>query len=325
MQANILRYPKLYIRSKNELAKHLSHSRFSKTESLNLINDVIINYGQYWKDNKKQSEPEKDKYVRNAKGTPLGAFLDKVNKMVLAPHDKILPNFIFGGVKGMNHAKAAEHLLGQKRKRVALKMDITRFFEQISRGRVFYFFHNKCSCGVKASKIMADLCCVPVGPKNSGQTHKTIARGFATSSRLAVWCNLDTFIKLDYLVKKQLKGKDYRIAIYVDDIGITASRTSKEEMENLSIEITKLLLNSDKNQKLPVNSNKTKVTSHEEGIEHLGLRLYRNRLSIGAKTKSKRDKAKNKLKKNKVSIEEKSHARNKYRSLTHYKKYIESI
>lgn len=304
------RYPKLHIRSKNELAKHLSHSKFQKEEALALINDVLNNFTEYWKDNEYRSEPEKEKYVRSAKRTPLGRLLDNINKTVLAPHDKMLPDFVFGGIKNMNHAKAAKYLLGKKRKRTSLKLDITRFFEQISKERVYHFFRDKCACSKKAAALLASFCCVPEGPKGNASEHKTIARGFATSSRLAVWCNLDTFIKLDRLVKKRLKGRDSRIAIYVDDIGVTASRVSKEEMGKLSFEVENLLLNTDRNQKLPINKKKTKISSHEEGIEHLGLRLYRNRLSIGAKTKSKIDRAK---------------SRNERKPLIRYKHYIEKI
>ncbi len=304
------RYPKLHIRSKNELAKHLSHSKFLKEEALALINDVLNNFSRYWKDNEYRSEPKKEKFVRNAKGNPLGRLLDNINKTILVPHDKMLPGFIFGGVKNMSHVKAAKYLLGRKRKRTSLKLDIVHFFEQINEERVYHFLRDKCACSNKAAKLLASFCCVPKGPKGSAAEHKTIARGFATSSRLAVWCNLDTFIKLDRLVKKRLKGKGPRIAIYVDDIGITASRVSKEKMKKLSFEIENLLLNFDKNQKLPINKKKTKIFSHEEGIEHLGLRLYRNRLSIGAKTKSKMDRVKN---------------RSERKPLIRYKHYIEKI
>ena len=308
MQAR--RYPKLHIQSKNELAKHLSHSKLLKEETLGLINDVLKNFNAYWRDNQNRSEPKKEKYVRSAKGTPLGRLLDNINKRVLAPHDDLLPNFIFGGIRDMNHVKAAKYLLGKKRRRTCLKLDITRFFEQINEERVFHFFCDKCACSKKAAVLLRNFCCVPKGPKGSASKCKTIARGFATSSRLAVWCNLDTFIKLDRFVKKNLRGKDPRIAIYVDDIGITASRVSKEEMEKLSFELENLLLNADRSQRLPINKNKTKISSHEEGIEHLGVRLYRNRLSIDAKTKSKIDKAQN-------SDERKS--------LIRYKKYVEKI
>jgi hypothetical protein len=318
------RYPKLCIKSKNELAKHISHQGFSKENALALINDVLENFDQYWKDSK-HSEPAKQKYVRNAKYTKLGLLLQKINTMVIAPHDKMLPEFIFGGVKDMNHVKAAKHLLGSKRKRVLLKTDLKRFFEQISDESVYDFFRLKCGCDNRASKILAYLCCVPLGPKNSGSKEKSIARGFATSPRLAVWCNLDMFIKLDRLIKDNLKGKDPRLAIYVDDIGITASRVSKEEMADVFVEIEKLFSNPDTKQKLILNKekNKTKIISHEEGIEYVGINLYRNRLGVAGKAKSKRDKVKKELKKD-MPQKERNSLRKKQKAMNNYKRYVEN-
>ncbi len=316
------RYPNIYIRSKNELAKHISHEKFSQKESLDLINDVLVNFDQYWGDHKKMSEPEKGKFVRTASGTRLGLLLEKINKMILAPHDGLLPIFIFGGIKEKNHVGAAKHLLGKKRRRVLLKMDIAGFFEQIHEQRVFHLFHNRFGCDERASKLLARLCCVPKGKKGSDSQEKTIGRGFATSSRLSIWCNLDIFWRINYLVQKRLKGKDARLAIYVDDIGITANHTSKTEMEELALEIKRLLMEFDNNQKLPLNDKKTEIISHEEGMQHLGLSLGKNRLSLGRKTRSKKDKTRKRLKE-RVSTGERAHLLNKKRSLMYYEKYIE--
>ncbi len=315
------RYPRIYIRSKNELAKQISHKGFSRQQALSLINDVTINFNQYWKDHSKMSEPAKGKFVRSANRTPLGTLLEKINKMVLAPHDNLLPVFIFGGVKEKNHVKAAKHLLGKKRQRVLLKLDITKFFEQIKKERVFHLFRNRFDCDERASKLLANLCCVPTGEKGSGSLEETIGRGFATSSRLAIWCNLDVFIRIDYLVRKRLSGKDARLAIYVDDIGITASRASKEEMEKLALEIKDILLKFDPNQSLPLNDKKTKVISHKEGPQHLGVSLGRNKLSLGVKTKSKKDKIKKMLKSD-ISKEERQYWRGKKRSIAQYENYV---
>ena len=193
------RYPKIYIRSKSNLAHQLTDRFFSYKKSSHLINDVLKNFDLYWSDNKRQSQPQKSKYVRNAKHTPLGLLLKKLNKMVLAPHDNMLPNYIFGGVKGLDNVSAVIHLLGKQRKRSVLSLDITRFFEQVEVERVQNFFLNKCQCSYKMAKMMANFCCVNEGPKGSETERKTLARGFATSSRLAIWCNLDIFIKLNSL------------------------------------------------------------------------------------------------------------------------------
>ena len=58
------RYPNVYIRSKNELAKQLSHEKFSAKESLSLINDVSANFDDYWTDHLRMSEPKKGKFVK---------------------------------------------------------------------------------------------------------------------------------------------------------------------------------------------------------------------------------------------------------------------
>lgn len=315
------RYPWLSIRSKSELSRHITHGGFSRERGLKLINDVLSNRDKYWKDSRR-SDPEKEKYVRSAKGTPLGLLLDKINKKVLAPHDRLLPDFIFGGVQGLSHVKAASHLLGQHRKRTLLKLDISRFFEQVSRDRVTAFFQHKCGCSKEGARLLSYICCVPFGPKGSKSDRITIARGFATSSRLAVWCNLDLFIKLDRLVKNRLKGKDPRIAIYVDDIGITATNVTEAEMESLFVEIQKLLATTDRNQPLPLNPDKKHIVSHKDGMEHLGIKLLRNRLAIGNKTTAKRQKIKNQFKRN-LSPWDKVSVKRRLRSMNLYKQHVE--
>lgn len=318
-------YPKLFIRSKNELAKHLSHPGFTPKQALELINDVVANFDDYWKDNPKLSEPEKEKYVRSAKGTPLGRLLKKINQRVLSPHDNLLPNFVFGGVSGLDHAKAAAYLLGSRRKRTLLKGDISRFFEQVAEDRVVALLCKKCNCRSDVARLLAKLCCVPVGPKGSSYQRSTIARGFATSSRLAVWCNLNIFLELDYLVKRRLRNRDPRMAIYVDDIGITASRVSKEELEKLYTEMEKVLSETDRNQKLPLHLAKKKIVSHMNTPQFLGLKLGRNRLMLGNKAQSKQSWIKDRLKKDKLSPKERSGLRRRQKGYFNYKRYIEKV
>lgn len=324
MQKNKV-YPKLFIRSKTELAKHISHTDFPPQQALRLINDVLLNFESYWKDSK-SSQPEKNKYVRNAKGTPLGLLLQKIDSKILSSHDKKLPEFIFGGIKGKNHAQAARHLLGKKRKRTLLKLDIKQFFEQIKEARVVQFFQYKCNCSKKAAVLLGKLCCVPLGPKDGNVYEKVIARGFATSPRLAVWCNLGLFLKLDRLVKKRLKGSDPRIIIYVDDIGIMASRVAKEVMQQLYNDIFELFKNSDPNQCLTLHplGEKSKIISHAEGPRILGLELRRNKLIIGDKTKSKISIVKKNLKRN-LHNKERDKFRKKHKALMHYKNYIQKL
>lgn len=313
------RYPQIKIRSKNELAKRISSKNFPQDEALKLINDCLNNFDNYWKDSKK-SEPEKQKYVRSAYKSPLDKLLKLIDRKILKPHDLMLPNFIFGGVSGRNHLKASFSLLGKKRKRTLLKMDISRFFEQIKKDRIVSLFHNKCNCSYKASVLLADLCCVPKGPKGITGSEDVLARGFPTSSRLSVWTNLDIFLKLDWNMKKNLKKNDPRLAIFVDDIGLSASRVDNSQMQSIKDEFKDILEVSDKNQKLKINNDKTSIIPFEKGVENLGLRLGRNKIGIGKKTQSKMNRVKSKLKNSSGKVKKKNMLKN-----IAYKRYEQQI
>lgn len=329
MQNN--RYPDIKILSKHYLAKVIISRKLTYEAGLGLINDSIKNFDTYWVDNVEMSKPVKKKWVRDASRTPLGVLLKAIDRNVLKPYDHMLPSFIYGGVNGLDHKAAVKALLGIRRKRILLKLDITRFYEQMKEDRVFSLFYNKFGCSKKTSQIIASLCCVNHGAKLHPDDFKTLARGFSTSSRLAIWCNLDIFLKIDRLVKKELKGKDPRIAIYVDDIGITASKVSVEEMVELYKKI-KVILDSDKRQKLPLNDEKTKIVLHSgdtydsEGVyqgkwsfEHLGSQMNRTTLTPGTKSRWKIADLSYKLKQ--------THGKDKkikkrHKALQRYKSYI---
>jgi len=321
-----VKYPKIFIRSANEFAKHISNKRFSTEQAKALISDVKQNKDLYWKDNLHHSQVEKEKYVRSAKGKPLGRLLEYINEDVLGPHDNLLSKVIFGGISKSDHVKAASYLLGGKRKRTLLAMDIKSFFEQIHHDRVFHFFYKKCGCDKRTAKLFADLSCVPFGLKGSVGP-LVLARGFSTSSRLAIWTNVELFERMTNIVYRRLKGHDPRVAVFVDDIGITASRVSRQQMEELRDEIMKLFLEFDENQPLEIHpiskTRKNKIIEHSEGIEHLGLRLYRNRLSVGAKTLSRRQKHENRREKL-VTTEQREYHKIVTKGHSRYNGYVRS-
>lgn len=313
------RYPQINLRSKNEIAKRISSNKLTQKAALDLLNDVLEHFDQYWKDSK-ESQPRKQKYIRSAAGTPLNTLLKAIDAKILQPHDHLVPGFIFGGLKGRSHIDAAYSLIGKQNVRTILKMDIKRFYEQISRKRVFFLFHKKCGCSAKAANLLSDLCCVPTGRKGSCSINKTIARGFPTSSRLAVWTNLNTLLKLHWEVSKRLKEHDPKVVIFVDDIGITASRVSKRVLLKVRNDAQVILATYDRNQSLPVNEKKTKIIPFSEKAEHLGLLLGRNKISIGNKTKSKMSRVKN-LISTAVGLEKKSLAK-KRSSYYNYKMQV---
>ena len=132
-------YPQINLRSKNEIAKRISYKGFTRQEALDLINDVLSHKDNYWYDSK-ISQPDKGKFIRSCVGMPLGQLLKIIDRQILKPHDDKLPPFIFGGVSGLNHVLAAKNLIGVKKQRSIISADVSKFFEQISEERVFYFF-----------------------------------------------------------------------------------------------------------------------------------------------------------------------------------------
>lgn len=289
------RYPRIGIRSKNGLAKRIAGETLTQADALALINAVLANMDRYWHDNSAESNPAKGKYVRSAAGTKLGALLSLVDRKVLAPHDAMAPGFVVGGMTGQSHIDAAKSLQGHQKQRSLLALDISTFFEQIRQERVVQFFRHKAGCSAQAARLLAQLCTVPTGPKGSGSTVNTLARGFATSTRLSMWCNLDSFERLNWMVKKRLRKHDPRVAIFVDDIGISASRIEEDVLRKLGLEIKHFFETFDHNQRLPINPDKTWVYSYKNGIEHLGLRIGRTRLAMGTKARARHEETKTQL------------------------------
>lgn len=275
------------LRSKNELAKRISHPKLNAQEARVLIDNCIKNHDQYWVDNIQQSKPAKGKYVRDASRTPLGKLLELIDRRVLAPHDALIPAFIYGGLKGRDSITAGFTLLGNKRNRRLASLDIATFFEQVHYDRIVSLLRARCHCSDRVARLIARLCCVHIGSKNEPGREIVLARGFATSTRLAVWSCMDHFIRLYWMVGKKLKGKDPRIAIYIDDIGISASRVSEEEMKSVIDDARTLLMKYDNNLELPLNEEKTDNAMHGQA-QHLGMRIGRSKLAPGWKTAKKR-------------------------------------
>lgn len=269
----MLNYPKIALRSERELVKRLSvMAKKTEPEIAKLIKRCKSNKDNYWVDHKECSEPEKGKYVRAAYD-PLRGFLKLIDSCIFAPHDKLLPPYIFG-VKKKSSLMAAKSLLGYRRKRSLLEGDLQLFFEQISQEKVFTFL-RKCQCSYNFSKLLSKIMCVPRGQKGMHSASLCLARGFPVSSRLAVWCNLPFFVKVHNLVQKNLKEYDPRVVFYVDDIGITAANLEdKRKLNQLYSEIRTLA----EKHGLILNEKKKGIFDHTEKQEILGIDIQGKKL-----------------------------------------------
>ncbi|MEK7462686.1 MAG: reverse transcriptase domain-containing protein [Patescibacteria group bacterium] len=275
------------IDSKNILAKQISNVKLPLPEARSLIDSVIQNHSSLWKDNLAQSKPEKGKWVRSAYKTDLGKLLKLIDVKVLSHLDEDLPAFIFGGRKGISNVTAAKHLLGFQKERTLLALDITKFFESVELLKVETFYKSK-RCSPKISKILARLSCVPRGSKHTPESTLSLARGFSTSTRLAVWSYMTAFYRIHDLVMKRLKNFDPRIAVFIDDIGISASRVPKDLLVGLVEEIESIL-NEESSGALRLNKEKTKIMNYKDGVKHLGVVLNRNKLVLPKDMQARRD------------------------------------
>jgi hypothetical protein len=252
------------------------------------LEEVSKNPEAYWHDSTVAIQ-KPGKYVRSAYGTKLGLLLTLIDKEILSVHDRLVPQYAFGVAGGRGHVRAMGSLRGKKQKRVHQKLDIEKFFERISRKRVYHFFRDKAGCSSNIAELLSLLVCVHAGPKSAPEANYVLARGFATSPRLALWSNLTTFNRINWKANRMLKGHDPRFILYVDDIGITASGISISRMEEVRNKIENLLENFDDNQSLPTNKSaeKRKTSDWRGGIEQLGIRMGRRRLSPGTKVASR--------------------------------------
>lgn len=276
----------LRIDSKNALAARISSSHLPKERARSLIDYVVLHHPDLWRDSLTASQPEKQKWVRTAHGTELGRLLKLIDRRILATLDDEMPSFIFGGRSGHSNVIAAKQLLGYEKERSLLALDISRFFENVTAGKVNKFFQNA-GCNTRIAKTLTKLCCVHTGPKSKPENTNSLARGFSTSPRLAVWANMDAFHRINDLVLRELKPYDPRIAIFVDDIGITASRVPEQVLSDLEPKVDEILRKESGNR-IKLND-KTKVMRYDKSIKHLGIVLTRNKLVLPSDVQAKKD------------------------------------
>lgn len=320
------RYPKIYIRSKTDLAKRIAGKDLNFAEALALVNRVRQNKDKLWRDNMKMSEPDEGKFVRDASRTELGKLLKLIDKKLLAPHDNNLPRFIWGGISGRSNVLAVRELL-PLRKRSLLKMDLKRFFEQITRKRVVSFFMNKAQCSKKSANFLADLVCVSKGAKLQPTGELVLARGFATSSRLAVWCCLNFFLRLNWMVLDKLAQFKPRVVIFVDDIGIGVSGIKHPQLLNrTAMAIRRLAEKGIDGQALKFNEKKTRIYSYlyKTSMDYLGARLYKKTLGLTSKSRQRINILSKKIKDSSNSKNERRAFKQRRADIFHYLAYIRS-
>ena len=99
---------------------------------------------------------------------------------------------------------------------------------------------------------------------------------------------MTAFHRINDLVMKKLKAYDPRMAVFIDDIGISASRVPEDLLRSLVKGIDDILSHESKGA-VRLNTAKTNVFNFKDGINHLGVTLNRNKLILPSDLQSKRD------------------------------------
>ncbi|MBU2496819.1 MAG: reverse transcriptase/maturase family protein [Nanoarchaeota archaeon] len=139
-----------------------------------------------------------------------------------------------------------------------LKADIKHYFDEVNHKILIDIINKK----IKDEKVIWLIKVILENHKTKTES-KGMPLGNLTSQFFAnVYLN-----ELDNFVKRELRARYY--IRYVDDIAIFSN--SKEEVENVIIEITKFLRN---NLDLELHKEKTKIKLIHSGIKMLGYRIY---------------------------------------------------
>jgi len=198
------------------------------------------------------------------------------------------PKYVFSGVKGKSaYDNAIQHLNSN----YMLKLDMSKFFPNTHRNKVYHFFLDKLKMSPDVAKICTDITTINYGEtdiqiedevteylkKKHIKITNHLPSGTPTSQILSYLANLDMFNEIvEYCKKHKIS-----CSIYVDDITISTSRNiSFEEEKQLKLIIKKYGQKISKNKTIRYNNNEfKKVTGFVISPKH--------KLVIANKTRQK--------------------------------------
>jgi len=254
------------------------HKNKTLRETKYFIKNLKEGFDDMWEDHR-LSKPEKNKNIRDCSKSSLGPYLRAFNNNVLKGYDSHTPSFIYGGIQGGNHVEAASKLL--ENEGTLLKLDFKNFFESIDLIRVKIMFERS-GCSSRAAAKLANIFCIAEGKKGCGSKNKVLARGFSTSTRIAIWCHIDTFYMIVRLIDKKLSKYKYSVIFFVDDIGIMTQGVPKNELLDLANDIN-TMLETKVSGNLCLNMSKVKIREKDEAREILGINILKGGLDISNK------------------------------------------
>lgn len=194
------------------------------------------------------------------------------------------PDNVFFGIKGRSYIDNAYYHIDSN---YFLKMDLSKFFPNTSREKIYKFYSNKMKMKNDIAAIMSDLSTVDLTDIMTKEIEDFILEkgirhinhlpsGSPISSILSYLANIDMFNELDLLAKKY----NCIVSFYVDDIIFSSkNKISKSIVKEAERIITKY------DQVVNIAKTKSYITSDYKKIT--GCVIYNHELLIPNKTKYK--------------------------------------
>ncbi|HIT77919.1 MAG TPA: RNA-directed DNA polymerase [Candidatus Limihabitans stercoravium] len=172
--------------------------------------------------------------------------LKHVQKKILKMLKKLdYPKYLFSGVKGLSYIDNAKQHLG---KFYTYKIDVSKFFPNTSRNKVYSFFKDFLNTSPDVAKILTDCTTVDLRNYSNSKHYNKIMRfvaiagirqiahlstGASTSMLLSFCVNQSMFEELNEFCKQ----RDYIFTVYVDDVTISSTKpiTYKDRLKIIRI------------------------------------------------------------------------------------------
>lgn len=149
--------------------------------------------------------------------------IKRIQSCILAFLQKLdFPDYVYSGVKGKSYINNARLHGGNGN---LFKVDISKFFPNISRERVFNFYNNKLSTSIDVANILTNFSTINIeNTKNKRVNDFVIEKNIKSKNHLITGSPLSPL--LSYLANVELfdnlanyaRDRNLTISIYVDDV-----------------------------------------------------------------------------------------------------------
>ncbi|MDD2181600.1 MAG: reverse transcriptase family protein [Bacilli bacterium] len=198
--------------------------------------------------------------------------------------DLDFPENVFSGVKGKSYIDNGLYHIDCN---YFIKIDLSKFFPNTHREKVFDFFFSKLKMNKDIAEVMTNLTTIDLGnlftddikmflKSKNIKVYNHLPSGSPISSIMSYLANIDMFNEIE----KLCIDKDYKITFYVDDITIS----SKSSIDLGIVKEIAIIIN---NHYHKMNYEKLKVYNDSEYKKITGCVISANELIIPNKTRYK--------------------------------------